>query len=321
MLQSDSSNAAGSEFMEQIVRARALGRFTSDGQPLGGGSTGDPGLADILFRMEENWSVLRSRLGFNNAQNDLDAFSLRRDLCRIVNNDDEAWKTALANYWVDDLRTHPAFRQLCQPFNPMKATEPGFAIPFRTVIASRKDLFGNDLEGGSTAYSSTYFATKLRGVGVWIEGENALSALPKRPEVYLVPTGLDYMRVPISSGSASSATRAWQVVDQVLPVPYALADSDWEATDWSALKDIYSNALCVQRRHPAIRATVGASFDEASTLVYNSRLIGRSVWNGEWWVLIPAASLNADSNTGKNAFLDNVKDIHLYLKTYSFSGN
>ena len=321
MLQSDSSNAAGSEFMEQIVRARALGRFTSDGQPLGGGSTGDPGLADILFRMEENWSVLRSRLGFNNAQNDLDAFSLRRDLCRIVNNDDEAWKTALANYWVDDLRTHPAFRQLCQPFNPMKATEPGFAIPFRTVIASRKDLFGNDLEGGSTAYSSTYFATKLRGVGVWIEGENALSALPKRPEVYLVPTGLDYMRVPISSGSASSATRAWQVVDQVLPVPYALADSDWEATDWSALKDIYSNALCVQRRHPAIRANVGASFDEASTLVYNSRLIGRSVWNGEWWVLIPAASLNADSNTGKNAFLDNVKDIHLYLKTYSFSGN
>lgn len=321
MLQSDSSNAAGSEFMEQIVRARALGRFTSDGQPLGGGSTGDPGLADILFRMEENWSVLRSRLGFNNAQNDLDAFSLRRDLCRIVNNDDEAWKTALANYWVDDLRTHPAFQQLCQPFNPMKATEPGFAIPFRTVIASRKDLFGNDLEGGSTAYSSTYFATKLRGVGVWIEGENALSALPKRPEVYLVPTGLDYMRVPISSGSASSATRAWQVVDQVLPVPYALADSDWEATDWSALKDICSNALCVQRRHPAIRANVGASFDEASTLVYNSRLIGRSVWNSEWWVLIPAASLNADSNTGKNAFLDNVKDIHLYLKTYSFSGN
>jgi hypothetical protein len=321
MLQSDSSNAAGSEFMEQIVRARALGRFTSDGQPLGGGSAGDPGLADILFRMEENWSVLKSRLGFNNAQNDLDAFSLRKDLCRIVNDDDEAWKTRLANYWVDDLRTHPAFQQLCQPFNPMKATEPGFAIPFRTVIASRKDLFGNDLDGGSTAYSSTYFATKLRGVGVWIEGANAGTALPKRPEVYLVPTGLDYMRVPISSGSATSATRAWQVVDQVLPVPYALADSDWEATDWSALKDIYSNALCVQRRHPAIRANVGNVFDEAGTLVYNSRLIGRSVWNSEWWVLIPAASLNADAGKGKNAFLDNVKDIHLYLKTYSFSGN
>ena len=321
MLQSDSSNAAGSEFMEQIIRARALGRFNKEGQPLGGGSAGDPGLADILFRMEENWSVLKGRLGFNNAQNDLDSFSLRKDLCRIVDGQDEAWRTKLANYWVDDLRTHPAFQQLCQPFDPMNAVEPGFAIPFRTVIASRKDLFGNDLEGGSTAYSSTYFATKLRGVGVWIEGANAASALPKRPEVYLVPTGLDYMRAPVTSSSASSVTRAWQVVDQVLPVPYALADSDWEATDWSALKDIYSNALCMQRRHPAIRANVGAAFDEGSTLVYNSRLIGRSVWNSEWWVLIPAASLNANTENGKAAFLDNVKDIHLFLKTYSFSGN
>ena len=77
----------------------------------------------------------------------------------------------------------------------------------------------------------------------------------------------------------------------------------------------------MQRRHHAIRANVGSSFDEDSTLVYNSRLIGRSVWNSEWWVLIPAASLNADSEKGKSAFLDNVKDIHLYLKTYSFSGN
>ena len=77
-----------------------------------------------------------------------------------------------------------------------------------------------------------------------------------------------------------------------------------------ATRNIYSNALCVQRRHPAIRANVGSSFDEDSTLVYNSRLIGRSVWNSEWWVLIPAASLNADAGKGKNAFLDNVKDIH-----------
>jgi hypothetical protein len=57
------------------------------------------------------------------------------------------------------------------------------------------------------------------------------------------------------------------------------------------------------------------------TIVYNSRLIGRSVWNSEWWVFIPAASLHANGDAAKKAFLDNVKDIHLYLKTYSFSGN
>ena len=324
MLKSDSSNAAGSEFMSQIVKARALGRFAADGQPLVGGSEGDPGLADILCRMETNWDVLKGRLGFNNAQSDLDHFSLRKDLMgkTLDESGDQAWRNVLASCWVENLKTHPAFAQYCQPFDPMEAKEPGFVIPFRTVIAARQDLFGNDLAGGSTAYSSTYFATKLRGVGVWIEGAQAAASLPTRPEVYLVPTGLDYMRVPIrSSTSSSAAKRTWQVVDQVLPIPYALTDTDWESPDWSMLKDVFSNELCVQRRHPAIRARVGSDFDESLTMNYNARLIGRSVWNDQWYVIIPAASLNANGAAAKDAFLDSVKDIHLYLKTYSFSGN
>jgi len=198
---------------------------------------------------------------------------------------------------------------------------PGFVIPFRTSIAARKDLFGNDLGGGSLAYSSTYFATKLRAVGVWIEGTNVTSALPKRPEVYLIPAGLDYMRAPIQASMNTAKTRTWQVVDQVLPVPYSLSESDWESTDWSMLKDIFSNELCTQRRHPAIRANVGATFDEASTMTYNARLIGRSIWNDQWYIFIPAASLNADNAKAKEAFLKEVRDIHLNLKTYSMSGN
>ena len=202
----------------------------------------------------------------------------------------------------------------------MEAQEPGFAIPFRTIIAARKDLFGNDLSGASTAYSSTYFATKVRGVGIWLETANA-SALPTRPEVYLVPSGLDYMRVPIrSSSSAVAAVRTWQVVDQVLPVPYSLTDSDWDASDWSALKNVCANELFTIRKHPAIRAQVGATFD-TSSMVYNARLIGRSVWNDQWYVFIPAASLNADNARARTAFIDAVKDIHFNVKTYSMSGN
>jgi len=324
LLQSDSKNTAGSEFMSSIVKSRALGRFTGDGQPLGGGNEGDPGLADVLFRMSQNWDVLKTRLGFNSAQGDLDSFSLRKDLFGKLDDaaGDAAWRQALADCWVADLKTHPVFAQYCQPFDPMKTVEPGFVIPFRTTIAARKDLFGNDLQGGSTAYSSTYFATKLRAVGVWIEGTNAKGTLPTRPEVYLIPSGLDYMRVPIKSSSTSAvAYRTWQVVDQVLPVPYSLAESDWESTDWSMLKDVFSNELCTQRRHPAIRAKVGATFDESSTMVYNARLIGRSVWNDQWYIFIPAATLNADDETAKANFLDNVRDIHLNLRTYSLSGN
>lgn len=323
MLRSDSDNLAGSAFMTEIVRSRALGRMTSDGTPLGGGAEGDPGLADVLYRLGANWSVLKGRLGFNNPQNDCDAFSLRRDLKgkSLAAEGDGAWRDALAACWTDDLRAHPAFARLCQPFDPMRAVEPGFVIPFRTVIAARRDLFGNDLAGGSTAYSSTYFATKLRGVGVWFETRDGAS-LPIRPEVYLVPAGLDYMRVPIrASNSSQTTSRTWQVVDQVLPMPYELADSHWEATDWSALKDICGNELCVQRRHPAIRAYAGESCAVDNELRTNARLIGRSVWNDQWYLIVPAAAIGVDDASAKAAVLDAVRDIHLYLKTYSFSGN
>ena len=324
LLQSDSSVASGSQFLSEIIRTKALGRFSESGEPLGGGSLGDPGLADILYRMNANWSVLKTRLGFNNAQGDIDSFSLRKDLFgkSLAADGDTAWMNALASCWCEDLRAHPVFAAHCQPFDPMDAKEPGFAIPFQTVVAARKDLFGNDLMGGSTAYSSTYFATKLRGVGVWFETAGAAGAsIPTRPEIYLVPSGNDYMRVPIrSSSSAVAAIRTWQVVDQVLPVPYSLTDSDWDATDWSALKDICANELFTTRRHPAIRAQTGSSFDE-SAMVYNARLIGRSVWNDQWYIFIPAASLNADNERARAAFINAVKDIHLNLKTYSLSGN
>jgi len=322
LLQSDSSNAAGREFMSQIIRSRALGRFSADGAtPLGGGSAGDPGLADVLYRMDANWQVLKGRLGFNNPQNELDGFSLRKELFR-KNSDaegDAAWKQLLESYWVDDLKTHTAFTRLAQPFSPMQTKEPGFAIPFRTVIAARYGFFGNELKAGDNAFSSTYFATKIRGVGVWLEGEKGKVA--NRPAVYLIPAGLDYMRVPVrSSSSAEAEIRAWDVVDQVLPIPYPFSDAQWQSTDWSMMKDIFSNEMCTQRRHPTISASVSPTFEE-SGMSYNSRLIGRSVWNDGWWLVIPAAHLDGDNATARKNFVETVKDIHLYLKTYSFSGN
>jgi hypothetical protein len=53
----------------------------------------------------------------------------------------------------------------------------------------------------------------------------------------------------------------------------------------------------------------------------NTRLIGRSVWNSRWKIVIPAYTLLSDEQEGLNRFAASVKDIQLFLRTYSNSGN
>ena len=76
-------------------------------------------------------------------------------------------------------------------------------------------------------------------------------------------------------------------------------------------------------KHQAIRATDDASFffTNLSGDYTNSRLIGRSVWNTEWKLVIPANTLLAESEEGLDRFIRSVRDIKLYFRTYSYSGN
>ena len=323
LLNSDAKNTAGRDFMTQIVKTRSLGRFTEDGTPLGGGNVGDPGLADAMYRMDENWQVLKTRLGFNNPQNDMDEFSLRSECFRKVPDasGDAAWRAILQDAWVENLHELPAFRKLCLPADPMTDTEPGFAIAFSTTIEFRKNFFGKDLAALDNTYDSTYFSTKVRGVGICLEGGSTDSGgLAQRPQIYLVPAGLDIMRAPLEASGTASAVRSWSVLDQTLPLPYPLAESQWEDPDWSALKNLCGNELFAFRKYPSLRAYMGDTFD-ATQMNSNARLVGRSVWNSEWWIIIPAGSLHADNEEARQRFIEQIKDIKLYLETYSFSGN
>ena len=63
----------------------------------------------------------------------------------------------------------------------------------------------------------------------------------------------------------------------------------------------------------------GGTIDD-SELTLDSRLIGRSVWNSEWMLIIPGANLHADPKTGVERFADNISDIKLHFKTYSHQG-
>ena len=53
----------------------------------------------------------------------------------------------------------------------------------------------------------------------------------------------------------------------------------------------------------------------------NARLVGRSVWNSRWKIIIPGQTLLADPKNGMQIFIDTVKDIKLHFESYSTAGN
>ena len=53
----------------------------------------------------------------------------------------------------------------------------------------------------------------------------------------------------------------------------------------------------------------------------NSRLIGRSVWNSKWKLVIPGETLLNNPDEGLERFIRTVRDVKLHFITYSYSGN
>ncbi len=342
-----SDPASGDVFKEKIIGARSLGAFDSDGQPMVGGS-GDTGLAGVLAEMDANWLVLKPRLGINNPQSYATWFSLRRECFRILPDEtgDEAWAKELAKYWVDDITSDPEFVRYCQPFQSQFGTlekEPGLIIPFSTTIDFAKNLFGNDLAGGDSAYDSTWYATRIAAAGLWFDGynskENGYSGnvqLAATPVAYLVPVGNDCMRVP---GLDEGTYVQFAVQDQVVPAPYTIGSTHLNDTTWvpSMLDGDYAGADSAAkiRRHPSFRAYFNAAGgDPDDSKLDATRLVGRSAWNTRWLLVIPAGGMNANREKALSVFINGsdenrdgvrdlkpVSDIRIGFKTYSHSGN
>ncbi len=334
LLPSDASTDPGSRFLGDVVRARTIGRIDASGEPQVGGSIGEPGLADILARMKANWSVLDGRLGFNNPSWRQTSFSLRTELLRIVPGSagDADWRTALTSYKVDDLFAVPEFRRYCIPFaaqGGLRAKEPGFVIPFSTTVDFGYNFFGRVLAGGDHMFSSTEFATKIRSIGIWFSNYNANVEYPlglaNTPEAYLIPAGVDVMRSP--TDLTGKTLRSWQVMDQAIPVPYSIG-AELNNTDWIPLYDSLPDPMNAIRRYNALRACDDTGAWSDTRINYSSRLIGRSVWNSQWYLIIPAGSLNGDRSLALDKFINGksgdgngVKDIKLLFETYSYSGH
>jgi hypothetical protein len=111
------------------------------------------------------------------------------------------------------------------------------------------------------------------------------------------------------------------VVDQKLPVPYPIGTASLSNTNWIPVNDSLSDEMGGIRQISSFRAYHDSGEFNAAETATDSRLIGRSVWNTKWMLIIPGGTLLNDANAGLNTFIGSVRDIKLYFQTYSYSGN
>ena len=355
-----STPALCQEFWNRVIAARALG-VVKDGQPqFAGSNTGDPGLSSILAEMKADWDVLKGRLGFNNPDAYGTTASLRTENFRILaeQEGDTAWRDVLAHARMDDIRMDPDVRRYCmQVGSTGDEPIPGIVLTFATSIADGLNLFGQPLVGGDHAFSPTAFATKVFGVGVAFEGYEGMdnpsanstalasagasspgeptlhafnpNALSANPYIYLIPVGVDSMRTP-PLGDASTI-RTWSVDDVTIPLPFNIGASEFSSKKLFQSSDSLSEPLFSTRKHQAFRpvSTVsafsgdlyGAAGQLKPSQYTNRRLIGRSVWNSQWKLIIPGRTLLNNPQEGLDRFIQSVTDVKLHFVTYSYSGN
>ena len=344
---------AGQSYLNQIISSCALG-VVQDGQPqISGTTTGDPGLANALAEMYGDYETLKGRLGFNNPDGNGTTVSLRSENYRILPSSagDTQWQTLLEENVVSNLLSDSDVTEHCLGIDDGSgAAVPGIELTFSTTVTDGENLFGQPLGPGDHNFSSSTFATKIFAVGVDLDGyvgmDNPISdsgaggttpsdptldpnGLAATPYVYLIPCGADSMRSPPLGDP--STIRTWNVDDVAIPLPFNIGASDFADTPFYQAADSLSEPLFAVRKQEAFRPV--SSLDAFNTSIYgasgslepsqytNQRLIGRSIWNSKWKLIIPGKTLLANPNQGLQRFINSVKDIHLYFVTYSYSGN
>jgi hypothetical protein len=104
---------------------------------------------------------------------------------------------------------------------------------------------------------------------------------------------------------------------------------------WIPTVDTIFDEMFEIRRHSDFRAFHDSGYLNQSEMQYDSRLIGRSVWNSKWLLIIPGSNLLYDPDEGLETFIygpeviggsgertgNGISDIKLFFETYGYSGN
>jgi hypothetical protein len=354
------NTSAGQAYLARIINSRALGVVRNGEPQYAGSDTGDPGLSSALAEMKADWDVLRGRLGFNNPDAYGTTVSLRSEALRILpgTEGNSTWQDALQAARVNDILADADVRRYCMQIdNGSGLAVPGIVLTFSTTIARGYNLFGQPLAAGDHAYSDSSFATKIFGAGVAFVGYIGMDnpsansgsvaasggtspsdpgitfldslGLAATPYIYLIPVGVDSMRSPPLGDS--STIRTWSVNDVAIPMPFNIGASDFSTKQLWQSSDSLSEVIFTLRKHQAFRPVSDTSvfssnlYGSTGTLkrsqYTNNRLVGRSVWNSQWKLVIPGCNLLSDPKEGLDRFIRTVNDVKLHFVTYSYSGN
>ncbi len=339
----------GKAFISRIINSRALG-VVRNGEPLFAGSnTGDPGISSALAEMKTDFDVLKGRLGFNSPDVYTTLASLRTGNLRIMpdTNGLSTWQDYLQQRTMENILDDVDVRRYCQQVDRGDGLPvPGIVITFSTSINAGQNMFGQSLAAGDSAFHRSSFATKINSIGVALEGYKGMNvpgqnntsdpnlsyldpqALSANPYVYLIPVGVDTMRSPPLGDT--SDLRTWSVDDVAIPLPFNIGGSGFSGKNFYQSADSLTEPLFTIRKHQAFRPVDSVSQFSGNpyfgtslqfSQFTNRRLVGRSVWNSQWKLVIPADSLLADPKEGLTRLIQTVSDIKLYFITYSYSGN
>jgi uncharacterized delta-60 repeat protein len=332
------SGKSGSAFLEDIVKKRAIGTIQNN-VPLPG-TIGDSGLAAAMAAMSQDYTTIKANLGLNNQITRQRLFSLRNGWFRIANaaTNSTLWQQTLRRQRVDNIWNIPEFQRYCRPLRPQPANghEPAIVIAFPSMIVAENNFFGWPAGGGDSGYNSSVYSTKILSAGIWFSSyDSTANGLVQFPNAWLVPVGEDVVR---AAGANDFSYRHWKVFDQKIPTPLDFLSSppnygvNWIPINFSLNGEL--GAVGGQRQYSAIDATTESQSIPLDTahIQTDSGLVGRSVWNTQWLLIIPGVGLlGSNPDEGLERFIagalvggqrtgNGVTDIKIYFQTYSYSG-
>ena len=276
---------------------------------------GSGGLAEPLGKMRDNFVVLKGQMGFNNPQAEANRFSLRHELFRLRDESDAAWRQTLARYYSPNIYGDPIVAEMAKRPYGETGPEPGLVIPFGSTITRRLNYFGNPLGPGRQRVQRDAVLDQDRERRHLVRG---LRHEPAEPDAAGVPAARRRGRDP-----AAQYGRRAALLERDRAAP-AGAVSDHAGRHAGPELDPEHQRPAGQflkiKPYADMRAYPYTDDLEPEELNTDTRLIGRSVWNTKWVLVIPGATLLADPDMGIDRFMQDVDDIYIYFQTYAYAG-